>query len=272
MQREDGAERHTRSPASCVCCSPWIREKWDGPSPLPQQLLPPWCPMPRAGEKGNGIRAVLPSTLPKSALLEPFWALWEVLIVSPTVADIYFHCLNNVSFLHVPTWPADREEMLSQQSYSLQQDALLEIFWSRDIIWNCASILKQLTVRVQSSYLEYRRQKISVIFIHYLYYEYISLCTFLCPQAALELYAISVPWMAYWARFLTKHHFLKKVNDEPSKRSVYLCPKNWFKVLFTRTSRNRNLRRQAAETPNINNWPVNQSSHSNSACGIFIFH
>lgn len=146
--------------------------------------------MSRADEKGNSIRAVLPPALPKSALLEPFWALWEVLVMFLTVADIYLHCLNNVSFLHVPTWAADREEMLSQQSYSLQQDALLEIFWSRDIIWNCASILKHLTGRVQWSYLEYRQQKSSLIFIHYLYYEYIRLCTFLCPQAVLELYAI----------------------------------------------------------------------------------
>lgn len=118
------------------------RKKWESPSPLPQQLLPPWCPVSRADEKGNSIRAVLPSTLPKSALLEPFWTLWEVLFVFPTAADIYLHCLNDVSFLHVPTWPADREEMLSNKA-TLQRDALLEIFWSRDIIWNCASILKQ---------------------------------------------------------------------------------------------------------------------------------
>lgn len=34
----------------------------------------------------------------------------------PTAADIYLHCLNDVSFLHVPTRPADREEMLSSKA------------------------------------------------------------------------------------------------------------------------------------------------------------
>lgn len=93
---------------------------------------------------------------------------------------------------HLASWPWRDAQ---QQSYSLQQDALLEIFWSRDRIWNFASILKQLTVRVQSSYLECRTQKSSLIFIHYLYYGFISLYTFLHPQAAHGLYAISVPQM-----------------------------------------------------------------------------
>lgn len=75
---------------------------------------------------------------------------------------------------HLASWPWRDAQ---QQSYSLQQDALLEIFWSRDTTQNCVSILKQLTVSVQSSYLEYRTQKSSLISIHYLYYEYISLCS-----------------------------------------------------------------------------------------------
>lgn len=146
---------------------------------------------------------------------------------------------------HLASWPWRDAQ---QQSYSLQQDDLPKIFWSRDLIWNCASILKQLTVRVLSSYLEYRREKRSLIFKHYLYYEYINLCTFLCPQAALGFYATSVPWMAYRAGFLTKHHCLKKLNDDPSNRSVYSHPKMRFRVLFTRTSRNRNLRRQTGDS------------------------
>lgn len=171
------------------------------------------------------------------ALLNPLRGFLRIPNCSRHIFTLFEWCVLPACS-HLASWPWRDAQ---QQSYALQQDALLEVFWSRDRIWNCASILKQLTVRVQSSYQEYRRQESSLIFIHFLCDEYISLCTFLCPQGAHGLQATSVPWRAYWARFLAKHHVLQKVNYGPS-RSVYSYSKMWFKVLFTRTSRNRNLR------------------------------
>ena len=119
--------------------------------------------------------------------------LWKVLFMFPAAVDVYLLCLNSMSFLHVPTWPADREEILSNKTRCFAWEIPKQRYDLKLYIY-----LKIETVMAESSYLYYRGLKSSLIYIHYLYHAYIRLRTFFNPQEIFFFYATSIPWKAYW--------------------------------------------------------------------------
>lgn len=119
------------------------RKKLEGPSPLPQQLLPTLMSSVKGRWKRQQYQGSFAIHFAKvrspEALLNSLRGFVRVPNCGRHIFTLFEWCVLPACS-HLASWPWRDAQ---QQSYSLQRDALLEIFWSRDIIWNCASILKQ---------------------------------------------------------------------------------------------------------------------------------
>lgn len=119
QSKEDGEEQDAWGTGNWDCCSYWIREKEiRRPQVLSCSTGRCHLDLQHQGQvkqaTGSGQFCCLLCHSHSSCSKTFIFILnpWKVLLMFQAAVDMHLLCLNDLSFLHVPTWPVDCEKKI----------------------------------------------------------------------------------------------------------------------------------------------------------------